>query len=157
MAKATNVDATARRQERKEGLARPAAHDRCDEGQVDCVEGGGREADLECEPREAVARDCRRGGSRAAGGEYIDAAVVRDSDRGLAAAELDDELSDERHEDRGCPAVEDCRADDEDGGEGRASDGDVLDGDRERLDESSGRQEREEAGKLGCRGIEGRE
>ena len=142
-------------EQREEAVARPAADDRCDEREIDEVEGCGGDGDLDREPSESVVRHRRADRSGRGGREAVDGRVVEHADGRLAPADLDQELGEQPDEDRGRPPVDDRRADDEDRGERGSPDRHVLDRDGEGLDERGGEQQRHQARDGRRRGLVG--
>ena len=132
-------------QQGEEAVAGPPADDGRDERQVDDVERGRGEGDLDREPGEAVVRHRGAHSSGRGGRQPVHRRVVEHADGRLASAHLDEELGEEADQDRGRPAVDDPGADDEDRGERGSPDGDVFDRDREGLDERGGEEQRHNA------------
>ena len=97
------------------------------------------------------------GSSGGAAAERVHGAVVGKPHRGPALDQLDGRACEEPDEDRRRPAVDDGRADDEDGRERDALGRDALDRDRVGLDEHRGEQERQEASRHGQSRRRGRE
>ena len=155
IAKAMKVDATARRSSGRNAFARPAADHRGDERDVDRVEGRRGEPDLEGEPPEALVRDRRADGARGRGAQRVDRRVEEDADGRLPPDHLHEQLRDDADDDRRRPAVDRRRSDDEDRGERRPADGDVLDRDREGLDEGGRDEQRHHPGERRRRGLDG--
>ena len=146
IAKAMNVDAIARRRSDTNGWRAQRRDDGGDQRDVDRVEGGRGESDLEGEPAEALIRE--RGADPARGGcaERVDRRVEENAHGRLAPDHLDEELRDDAHDDRRRPSVDRGRPDDEHRGERRASDRHVLDRDGEGFDERGGDEERHHPG-----------